>query len=422
MTVAQEVISPLRQFAHKVAASRVTTLWRRILRRVRSAGHKLVAIKSAPRILRESRIVRDRTGKPIMDQMREIVRLRLGPGRLHPSHYYAYELYDDQRYSFEQKKEFVGWGWEVLTRKHNDPDWTAICDDKLMSYGLFRGLCLPHPEVYAVYHPNGRTFGPVPCLHTPEQMSEFLRNRMRYPFFGKPVRDWRGGGASLVEAIDRDRDVLLLRGGAEISVEDYVRKVPVALCAGQKIRSARPPGYLFQELIVQHTMINRLSGGRVSTLRMVVLLGRDGPHLFRVSWKLPVGNNITDHAIGVRGNIKCSIEPATGKVERVLQGIGPGEKEVYALGKFGRPVESHPDTGERMEDVQLPYWDKTVALCLHAAAAFPGVRYQSWDRVMGQEGPMVLELNHHGGILQIPGCRGLYDAEFRQYLKGIEGS
>jgi hypothetical protein len=352
--------------------------------------------------------------------MREIARLWFGSSRLPPSQYYAYELYDDRRYSFAEKKEFVGWGWQVLGKTLNNPEWTAVCDDKLMSYGLFRGLCLPHPEVYAVYHPNGRTFGPVPCLQTPEQMAEFLRGRMTYPFFGKPVRDCRGGGASLVEAIDHARDVLLLAGGAEMSVEDYVREFPVALCAGHKVRAKRPSGYLFQELIVQHPLIDRLSGGRVSTLRMVVLLGDEGPRLFRVSWKLPVGNNITDHAIGVRGNIKCSIDPATGRVERVLQSIGPEDKDVYALGMFGKPAEAHPDTGERLTDVQLPYWERTVKLCLHASAAFPGLRYQSWDMVMGVDGPMLLELNHLGGVLQVPGCRGLNDVEFRQYMNNIE--
>jgi hypothetical protein len=384
--------------------------------------NELASIKSVPSLLKASLIVRERTGKPILEQMREIARLWLGTSRLPPSHYYAYELYDDQRYSFSEKQEFVGWEWRVLARKLNNPEWIAVCDDKLMTYGMLRGLCVPYPEVYAVYHPNGRTFGPVPCLHNPGQMAEFLRNRMRYPFFGKPVRDCRGGGASLVEAIDRDRDLLLLRGGAEISVEDYVREVPVALCAGQKLRSNRPAGYLFQELIAQHPLINRLSGGRVSTLRMVVLLGPGGPRLFRVSWKIPVGKNITDHAIGVRGNLKCSIDQATGRVERVLQGVGPEDKGVYAIGMFGKPVETHPDTGERLTDVQLPYWEKTVEVCLHAAAAFPGVRYQSWDLAMGADGPLVIELNYEGGILQVPGCRGLNDAEFRQYMKGIESS
>jgi hypothetical protein len=61
-----------------------------------------------------------------------------------------------------------------------------------------------------------------------------------------------------------------------------------------------------------------------------------------------------------------------------------------------------------------------VKLCLHASAAFPGLRYQSWDMVMGVDGPMLLELNHLGGVLQVPGCRGLNDVEFRQYMNNIE--
>ncbi|MBA4156933.1 MAG: hypothetical protein H0X65_05595 [Gemmatimonadetes bacterium] len=370
-------------------------------------------------LVKTALVVRQRTGKSLLSQAREIVALLRGPGYLRPFDYYAYELFDDRRYSFAEKQEFVSWSYKVLMTKLNDPEWTAICDDKLVSYALFRGLGLPHPEVYAVYQPGGRTFGSVPCLRTPEEMAAFLRSGMRFPFFGKPVRDWRGGGASSVDRIDRDRDVLVLSGGEEIRVEDYVRRWPVACCAGQKRRTQRLPGYLLQERVVQHPLIERLAGGRVCTLRLVVLLGSDGPRLFRVSWKLPVGKNITDHVIDTSGNIKCSIDPATGRVERVLRGLGPQGTEINALGHYGTPIEVHPDTRERLTDVQLPEWNRTVALCLHAAAAIPGIRYQSWDIAMGPDGPLFLELNHHGGILQVPGCRGLNDPELRQFMASI---
>lgn len=364
-------------------------------------------------------VVRERTGKSLRSQAREIALLRRKPGRLHPVDYYAYELYDDQRYSLAQKQEFVGWTYRVLQDALNDPEWKALCDDKLMSYAVFDGLHLPYPEVYAVYQPSGRTFGGVPVLRTREAMADFLRTEMRYPFFGKPVNDSHGGGATSVAGIDRARDVLLLADGSEQAVLDYVRHVPAAWSGGQRRRSKINPGYLFQARIMQHPLIDRLSGGRVSSLRMVVLLWPDGPRLFRVTWKLPVGANITDHVIGRSGNVKCSIDRDTGRVERVVLGLGPNDGKVYALGLHGLPVEAHPDTQERLTAVQLPYWDRTVALCLHAAAAFPGVRYQSWDLVMDEDGPLVLELNFGGGILQVPGAQGLNDAEFRQFMDAV---
>ncbi|HSH80153.1 MAG TPA: sugar-transfer associated ATP-grasp domain-containing protein [Herpetosiphonaceae bacterium] len=363
-------------------------------------------------------VVRKRTGKPLWSQAREVITLWRGPGRLKPFDYYAYELYDDRRYSFAEKKEFVSWRG-YLPKLLNRPEWKAVCDDKLMTYSLFRGLCLPHPPVYAVFHPGSRTCGPIPVLRTREDMADFLRRDMTYPFFGKPAQDWRGGGASSVDAINRERDVLLLTTGAEIDVEEYVQSVPMTYCRGQKIRSRDPAGYLFQARVRQHPLIDRLSGGRVSSLRLVVLLWPDGPRLHRVRWRLGVGKNVTDHAISGSGNLNCSINPKTGRVERVLASMGPEGTKYRALGEEGTPVEHHPDTQEPIMGIQLPYWDRTVSLCLHAAAALPGVRYQSWDIVMGSDGPLFLEVNQHGAIVQIPGCRGFNDVEFRQFMSSI---
>lgn len=403
-----------------------------LVRRARAMGPRKTAVWATSMLrrivlhrLRNLRLaataveVRRRTGKPLRSQARELIALRRGPGRLKAFDYYAYELYDDRRYSFTQKQEFVSWPWTYLPNLLNGPEWTAVCDDKLMTYALFRGLCIPHPPVYAVFHPGARACGSVPVLRTPERMADFLRSEMPYPFFGKPVRDWRGGGASSVEAIDRARDVLFLTTGEEVGVEDYVREVPVARCRGQKRRVKEPAGYLFQGRAAQHAEIDRLSGRRVSTLRLVVLLWPGGPRLHRVRWRLAVGTNITDHAISGSGNLNCSIHPATGRVERALRCAGPAGTEHYALGHEGTPVDCHPDTQERVADVQLPYWERLVSMCLDAAAALPGVRYQSWDVVMGPDGPLFLEVNHHGGILQIPGCRGLNDAQFREFLVSI---
>jgi hypothetical protein len=376
----------------------------------------------AVRLPRTALTVRAQTGKPLLAQLREIRALQRGPGRLPAADYYAYELFDDRRYTFPDKQEFVGWKPERLSETLNDPHWRELCDDKLLCYALLSGLELPHPEVYAVFHPRGRTYGTVPSLHTPEQMADFLREGMRYPFFGKPSKDSFGGGASSVDAIDRGRDVLLLRGGEEMAVEEYVRQVPVARSSGHRLvrfRSRYDSGFLFQERIVQHPLIERLTGGRTTSLRLVVLVGPDGPRLFRATWKVAVANNITDHLMYRSGNLKCPIDRATGRVEMVVQGRGRGPDEVYALGYQGRRIEAHPDTGERLQDVVIPNWQQTVALCLHAAAAFPGLRYQAWDFAIGPAGPQVIELNFNGGIGQVPGYHGLNDGEFKAYVASV---
>ena len=392
---------------------RVTSLRRRVTNPV------VNRVRRGLRLAETARLVRDRTGKPLAEQAREAAALKRGAGRLSAFDYYAYGLYDDARYSPAQKRAFVSWTYKALQDPLNDRTWQAVCDDKLLSYAVFEGLALPYPEVYAVYQPTGRTFGRVPALHTPEALAGFLRTEMRYPFFGKPVRDSHGGGATSVVSIDRDRDLLTLADGTETGVEDYVADGPARWAGGQRRRSSLQSGYLFQSRIVQHPTVERLSGGRVSSLRMVVLLWPDGPRLFRVTWKLPVGANITDHVIGNSGNVKCYVDRETGRVEEVVRGPGPEGTEAFALGQHGTPVEAHPDTGEPLRGVVLPDWDEAVALCLRAAAAFPGLRYQSWDLVLSADGPQVLELNFGGGILQVPGGPGLNDAEFRAFMAAV---
>lgn len=353
--------------------------------------------------------VRRTYGKPISDQVQEMVALHRGPGRLKPFDYYAYELYDDRRYSFAEKGEFVSWLSNRLRAALNDPAWDALGDDKLIAYTLFGALGLDFPEVQAFHHPGNRTCGSIPALRTAADIAAFLREDARYPIFGKPVHDSFGRGASSLVGFDRARDVVQTEQGEEWPVERYVADFPVACVRGVNRQRADPPGYLFQSRVVQHPLVDRLSGGRIGTVRLIVLLGPEGARLHRVTWKLPVGRNITDHAIGTSGNIKCSVDPASGEVERVVQGPGPEGFPVYAIGAYGRPVEHHPDTGQRLSSLVLPNWERVVAECLRAATSLPGLRYQGWDIALGPHGPVFLECNPCSGIAQVAGCRGFYD-------------
>jgi hypothetical protein len=401
------------------------------LRRARELGPRGITIQARDallkrfpdlRLARTALVVRERSGKSVAAQVREVIGLRWGPGTVRPRDYYAYELYDDGRYSLAEKQEFVSWPPERLSDKLNDAHWREVCDDKLLTYAVLRRLCLPHPEVYAVFHPGSRTYGPVPCLHTAEDMADFLRRGMTYPFFGKPVKNSFGRGASSVDAIDGARDVLLLQDGSAMGVDEYVRHVALAHAARQhawRFRSSYDSGYLFQERVVPHPIVDRLTGGRAHSLRLVALVWSDGPRVFRASWKVATGTNVTDHLRFAR-NVGCPVDRTTGRVEGMVRSRGLADTPIYGLGHEGTSIEVHPDTGHRLTGVQLPDWDRIITLCLNAAAAFPGLRYQAWDLVLSADGPTILELNFNGGISQFPGWRGLNDAEFRQFMRGVE--
>jgi hypothetical protein len=98
--------------------------------------------------------------------VREIWRLRYGPGRLRPDEYYYYGLYDDRRFAFAEKVRFLGRTLQdQIIRQCNAAEWWFVAHDKLVCYGLLAGLGLPVPETRALYHGAGRFAACQPSPH-----------------------------------------------------------------------------------------------------------------------------------------------------------------------------------------------------------------------------------------------------------------
>lgn len=131
------------------------------------------------------------------------------------------------------------------------------------------------------------------------------------------------------------------------------------------------------------------------------------PEIIHTVWKIPVGANIADN-FWRPGSLLADIEQDTGRVRRVVRGVGAEHAE----------VEIHPDTGQRLQGVTLPDWPRLKSLVLECAAIFPKLRYQSWDVAMTPSGPVLVEVNT-GGAFNLPQLatgKGMLDGRFRDFL------
>ncbi len=208
-------------------------------------------------------------------------------------------------------------------------------------------------------------------------------------------------GAIAVKAFDQLRDRLIFANGDEVSVERYIAEFP-----------SSGLGHLFQELLTPHSVIKEICGDRISSIRIIILLCKDGPHLIRAVWKIPTGRNMIDNFFyGRSGNMLGQIDLETGIIKRVIQGVGLNTSEVVL----------HPDTARPVTNFALPNWEDLVNLCLTASTALPGLRLQHWDIAMCQKGPVIHEVNCHGkfNLLQHAYRAGIYDAQFRSYLTNV---
>ena len=153
--------------------------------------------------------------------------------------------------------------------------------------------------------------------------------------------------------------------------------------------------------------MRELVGDRLSSVRIMVRLKESGPEVFRPVWKIPVGDNVADN-VWRDGNLLAAINPGTGRAERVIIGFGPEEEE----------VETHPDSGAKLQGTVIPDWHAMAKLCLEAAPHFPGLRLQAWDVASTSQGPLILEINGAGDLAMTQRAegRGVLDIEFLRFL------
>ena len=340
-------------------------------------------------------------GKGLLNQIAEIISVALGPGKLMPRDYYYYGLYDDERFSAEDKRAFVGARVQrSINLKSSARDWWAIAHDKLLCYALLAGLGAPTPNSTALYH-SRRSFAAVPVLRNGEALAAHLRGAMAYPFFAKPITGMWSVGSVLVERYDEANDNLVFCNGAVATVDDFVAMA----------QTFEQDGYLFQEPLVPHPAAAAICGHRLSTVRVVVGLGRERTEIFHAIWKIPTGDHAADN-FWRTGNMLGLVDVASGTVLRAVQGVGVDHREVA----------HHPDTGAAITGAVLPDWEAAKALCLTHAEALSGIKLQAWDIALCPDGPVVMEVNI-GGDLNLPQLAagaGILDEQFRRFLADLD--
>lgn len=324
-------------------------------------------------------------------QLVELLRLRVGPGKLEPVDYYRMRVYRRDM-GFDDKLQFLSQRAVRLPKQ-----WNVVANDKLLTYMVLIQEGIRIPVLRALCHPL-RTFGQVPSLHSADAVSAYLRGPAQYPFIAKPITGVFSRDVSLIEGIDRNSDTLRLDDG-EVEVGEFA-----------KAAVGRTDGTLFQELLAPHRDIAANISPRLCTLRLIVLLERDRVRLFRAYWKIAVGRNLADN-YWRPGNLIASIDSDSGRVVKCMTGLGPDF----------RVVDVHPQTGMPLSGFQVPLYREAVDLTLRIAPAFAGMKMQAWDMALTTEGPIPLEVNEEGSVFlpQVVDGHGMNDQGFREYRDRI---
>ena len=337
--------------------------------------------------------------KGLASQVAEIAMLSRGEGKLKPAEYYNYQLYDDGQFSRSEKRAFLGVnGAQKIYNRIVSPYYNGLSHDKLLSDALISGAGLPCPRSFAHYHPV-RQIRAARNLSSEAELSAYLRDGMTYPFFEKPVNGWQSRGVAHVERYDADQDAVVLHGGTAVPVERFAAEI-----------AKLTHGALFQEVLETHPEISACCQGRISTLRTIMLVDGDGAEMFRAVWKIPANGNIADN-FWRDGNLLGDIDVASGRVRRVVRGLGPDQEE----------LERHPDTDAQLNGITLPLWETVCQLSREVALLFPELRVVASDIGLTDQGPVVVEVNPGGdmGLPQIASGKGVMDERLRKFIADV---
>lgn len=328
-------------------------------------------------------------------------RMARGPGHLTQHEYYYYRLYDPSL-PREEARRFVGKRVQLwLHHKCNDMHWYAVVHDKMLFYAAVSGFGLPVPRTEAVYLSGSRGFA-SPVIRTPEALDAFLRTSSHYPLFLKPIEGIYSVGALSLAAIEGDR--IRFTTGEVARVDQVVRFVDGLGGEGFKLIGK---GYLIQKRLEPHPVLAAAFGPTLATIRFFVLLSADGTAMESAVVKIPLSGHAGDNYWRA-GNMLGALEE-TGVIRRVVTGVGAEMRELT----------DHPETRASLIGLALPDWEQAKRLCLRAAAMFPGIRTQSWDIALTDEGPVVLELNSGGdlNLHQLAHRRGALTPSYIAHLR-----
>lgn len=339
-------------------------------------------------------------GKPALQQICEMLLLRLAKPAIGIGEYFDYGIYR-RDVSSPRRAEFIGWRGSLrLDDLLNDRSARVLANDKLLNYLVLHAAGLPMPEPIATYTTTGRRIARETTLGSLNDVHKFL-DGASYPFYVKPVS--AGYGRGVLGVREKRGSTLLLLDDSELTIGDFLKPFSFAPFGGM----------LFQRPLLAHPRITKLTGSTaISCARLICIVTPAGPIVHTAFWKVTAGRNMLDNFThGKFGNCLASIDIRNGVITRAISRLGPGGAVV-----------SHPTTGRSIVGFSLPHWEQAVALVCTATRHFPGLRLQNWDVALCPEGPVLLELNTESelAIPQAVSGLGLMDARLRSILADIE--
>lgn len=248
-------------------------------------------------------------------------------------------------------------------------------DNKILTKRLAREYNVPTPELYHVIEHHGDIAG----------LDYVLKDHREFAL--KPAHG--SGGSGIILIVNRTTGGFVRQSGRVMSREDFVYHIS-GILSGIYSLGGQEDIAILESLIHPAPVFADVTYRGVPDIRIIVYRGVPVMAMTRLPTRASDGKaNLHSGAIG------AGIDIGTGKTLTAVH--------------RSKVITHHPDTGNPIEGVHIPYWD---SLLLTAAKTFEmtDLGYIGVDMVIDLDrGPLLLELNARPGLqVQIANESGLW--------------
>ncbi len=257
---------------------------------------------------------------------------------------------------------------------HNPRSNYPIVDDKLRMHDLCRQIDVPTPQVYLE----------VSSYAVLRRLPELLTNLN--DFVIKPNRGSAGRGVLVI--VGRDGQYFLRHNGEKLGI-DALRQHISDILSGMYSLGGQPDRAMLQQRVRLHPAFAAISYKGIPDVRVILYRNEPAMAMLRLPTKQSNGR-----ANLHQGGIGTGVDMETGVTNHAVQ--------------RNRVVQRHPDTGNPLVGMRVPYWDEVLEMSRRVARAV-GLGYIGVDIVVDvNKGPMLLEANARPGLaIQIANGTGL---------------
>jgi len=251
-----------------------------------------------------------------------------------------------------------------------------LVDDKLLTKQLSLKHGIPTPPLYHVVSHHGDIAG----------FDRALADRQEFVL--KPARG--GGGSGIILITDRRDGKFVTQSGKMISKDDIRYHISDILSGIYSLEGLEDKAVI-EGLIHPDQVFGKVTYEGVPDVRIIVYRGVPTMAMVRLPTRQSDGKaNLHRGAVGVGIDIRSG---------KTLNGV-----------RRSGSITHHPDTGELLRDIEVPYWEKMLLMAAQSND-MTGLGYLGVDLVIDKNmGPLLLELNARPGLqIQVANRKGLLE-------------